>query len=448
MSPKKLVLLTLTVAVLFGFIFLVERKMPTTDDRARKGDLYWDLPETRLERLTLTRGTEILEVEKSETTPWRIVKPAPYPADPFAVNAVAGELCDLKRAGSDSDEAKDSDYGFDQSAAKATLVWTEADEPAVRKTRTIEFGMELPGTDVVAARLEGTRKVLFVPASVLAAVRKNIDDFRSREVFGGAAADITRLEILRGRGRLMLARKDGDWWLSEPIADLAAAQEADRLAAQLMALRVVDFLHGTEDLVAIGLNPPLYRVTVTGAKGATVSVDFGATRPDRNNVYARRDGIVFTVDREIVDDLSSEAGPFRSATLTVFRRADVTGIEGTFAQGAFALAQKDGGWTAAGRPVLAPAVDDLLSAILNLKSRSFLEGASLGVLPPPVASVTVRLKTGPPWTLSFHARGEDMVARASPRPGAFGVEGDAPSKLEAAFAKAVAPPATPTTRKK
>lgn len=447
MSARKLLLLTAVVAVLFGFIFLFERKMPSTSDRERKGDLHWDLPEDRIERLSLTRGAEQLEFQKTAATPWRMVKPAPYPADAFAIDAVTAELADLKRSGGDPGEAKPADYGLEKPETKATIVWTEPDAPEEKKRRTLEFGLAVPGTDIVAARVEGSDKVLFVPASTLAAVRKNADDFRSRDVFGGSPSEISRLEILRGRGRLVLERRDGGWWIVEPTADLADASEVERLAGQLTSARVGDFVHDVDDLAAVGLNPPLYRVTVSRAKGETAAVDFGATRSDGNNMYARRDGQVFTVDREIGDDLSREAEPFRSAPLSTFDRSDVTALEASFGSKSFALAQKEGGWTAQGRPVLAPATDDVLDGILALRARSFVEEARVGELAAPEATVTVRRKTGLPWTLSFHPRGVGMIARVSQRPGGFIVDPDAVRRLGSAFEKAISPPVTPAKKR-
>ena len=77
-----------------------------------------------------------------------MVKPAPYPADAFAVNGLVSELADLKRAGSDSGEAKPEAFGLEKPVAKATIVWTEADDPAAKQTRTLEFGGAVPGTDI------------------------------------------------------------------------------------------------------------------------------------------------------------------------------------------------------------------------------------------------------------------------------------------------------------
>src|SRR5262245_53828490 len=96
--------------------------MPTTAEQQRKGDLYWDLPQERVTRLTLTRGDEVLEFDRAENAPWRMVKPASYPADAFAVNGVVTELAELKRSGGDTADAKLSDYGLEKPSTRASFV--------------------------------------------------------------------------------------------------------------------------------------------------------------------------------------------------------------------------------------------------------------------------------------------------------------------------------------
>lgn len=443
MSPKKLILLTVVVAVLFGFIALFERKMPTTADRERKGELYWDIPVDRIERIELARGPEKVELQRVDASRWRMVHPDKYPADALAASGVASDLAQLKRAGGDGAEAKPADYGLEKPVAKATLSWTDPDDPKKRKTRTVEFGAAVPGTDMVAAREAGTERVLFVPASVLTSVQKNADEFASKDAFGGSSADVARADILRGRSRLALVRKAGVWWLAEPLADLADSIESDRLVGQLTALRASEFVHGNVDLAAQGLNPPLFHVSVTDSKGATTAVDFGALRSDGNAVYAAREGRVFLVDREIVDDLSKEAVAFRSAQLLDFNRSDVATLQGEFGKSSFALTQKDGGWSAVGHPILAGAADDVETAILGLKSKGFLNEVEAKGLAAPVATVTVKTKAGAPWTLSLHPHaGDGAAARVSSRPGGFLVDSSAAGQLEAAFRKAVVPSPT------
>ena len=449
MSPRKLVILTGVVLVLFAFIALWERKMPSTEERKRKGDLYWDLPEDRVTQITMTREGETLEFQRTGDAPWRMVKPAPYAADAFAVNGLAAELADLKRAGSDSGEAKLEAFGLEKPVATATLVWTDPDDAESRKTRTVEFGTGVPGTDMTAARVAGQTRVLFVPSSVLASVRRPADEYRSKELFDVPSADVSRLEISRGQGMLALARREGLWWISQPISDLADASSADRLVGELTALRARDFIHSNEDLAALSLNPPLYRVSLTGAKGVVTSVDFGATRSDGDTVYARREGQVLTVDRDIVDELSKEAEPFRATTLVAFDRGEVSAVDARFGEESFALIQESGGWSAAGRPVIAAAADDLLRSLADVKSRAFLDEASAKALEPATSTIGIRTraKKDPAWTIAIHRRATDAVARVSGRPGGFVVQKDTVDELLAGFRKTVTPPTPAPTKK-
>jgi hypothetical protein len=448
-SPRKLVVLTAVVAALFAFIVLFERRMPSTADRQRKGELYWDLPEDRLTQLTVTREGETLEFRRTGDAPWRMVQPSPYAADTFAVNGLASELSDLKRAGSDSGEAKPEAFALDKPVATATLVWTDADDPEAEKTRTIEFGGAVPGTDMTAARVAGQTRVLFVPSSVLTAVRRPADEYRSKELFAGRGAEVSRLEISRGQGSLALARREGIWWITQPMTDLADAAAADRLVGQLAALRVRDFIHSNEDLAALSLQPPLYRVSVTGEKGAVTSVDFGATRSDGDTVYARHDGQVLTVDRDIVDDLSKEAEPFRSTSLVAFDRGEVAAVDAKFGEQSYALTQESGGWSAGGRPVIAAAADDVLQTLADVKSKAFVDEATAKSLDPATATIAIKnkTKTGPLWTIALHPRATDVVARVSGRPGGFALGKETVAKLQAAFQKAVTPPTPAPTKK-
>ena len=440
MSPKKLLALSAVVVVLFGFIFLVERKMPTTEERSRKGDLYWDIPQDRVQRIEIVRGAETLEFQRAGEIGWRMVRPEKYPADTFTVGSLVTELAELKRApGEEPADAKASDYGFDKPVAKATIVWSDSGDAKSVKKRVVEFGASVPGSDVVAARVEGSPKILFVPSGVLESLKKNADDFESREVFGSAASDAARLEVLRGRGKLAFVKKDGVWWLAEPMSDYADSAEVDRFTGALAGLRVREFLHGPQDLAALGLDPPLFHVALTGSKNAITAVDFGATRSDGNTLYARRDGQVLTADHDIVDELSKEAEAFRSRTLLGFRRSDVAGIDAVFPKATYALAQKDGGWTASGKPLLAASADDVLTALLDLRSKDFLEESQVQGLGAAAATVTVRMATGAPWVLTLYERGAERIARVTPRPGAFAVDADVADKLEAALRKATSP---------
>jgi hypothetical protein len=447
MSAKKLIVLTALVVALFAFVVFFERKMPTTAERQQKGDLVWDLPEERIESVRLERPGGIVELVRSGTSSWRLARPDSYPADGFAASDLVSQLARLKRAGGDASEARPEDYGLKAPSAKATIVWKDDPKSAKKLSRTVEFGIEIPGTDATAARVAGSDAVLFVPTSIASAVKKGADEFKSKEVFGSPASDASRLDVDRGRGRLSFAKKDGIWWIRQPLADLAESDPVEKLVGALTALRVLEFVPSPpgQGLASLGLAPPLFHVVLADAKGPGVSVDFGATRSDGNSIYARRENQVFTIASTVVEDLSREAEVFREPRLLRFDRGSVSEVDGTFAHSSYSFARKEGGWSLSGRTVTAPPLDDLLSAILDLKSKSFLDEAASKALASrePAATVNVKLSSGEPWIVRFYPMGAEGQATVSARPGAFLLAADPVSTLEAAFQKAATPPPTP-----
>jgi len=452
MSPRKLLFLTVTVLLLFGFILLFERKMPTTEERQQKGTLVWELPQDSIESLELSHSGSVVALTKGEKNAWRLTKPEAYPADTTAVTDLVSQLASLRRSGGDSGDARPEDYGFQTPSAKATIVWKEEAKAGKKLSRTLELGVEIPGTDATAARVAGKNAVVFVPTSLANAVKKSANEFKSKDVFGGSALDVARLEVERGRGRLSLGKKNGVWWLQQPFSDLADADFVGRLTGELTGLRALEFLGPAdqENLAALGLAPPLYRVTLSDAKGPGTTVDFGATRSDGNSLDARRETQVFSVSNTVLEDLSQEAVAFREPRLVRFDRLSVAELEGTFAHDRFALTRKDAGWNlSGGGPLLASAADDLVTALLDLKSRSFQEESEAKALATrePAATVAVKLSEGEPWTLQFYSRRGETQATVSGRPGAFLLSGDEPSAIEAAFRKAAsaaAPAPVPT----
>jgi hypothetical protein len=417
--------------------------MPTTEERARKGDLVWELPEDHIEAIRLDRPGGTVELARSGPASWRLVKPDSYPADGAAVSDLLSQLARLRRSGGDASEAKPDDYGFKSPSGKATITWKDDAKPGKKFSRTLEFGIEIPGTEATAARIAGATSVFFVPTSLAVAARKTPDEFKAREVFP-TASEAARLDVERGRGRLSLAKKDGAWWLRQPFSDLAESGAVDKVIGSLTALKALEFLPAPEGqgLASFGLAPPFIHVVLADANGPGTSVDLGATRSDGNSVYARRENQVFTVASSIVEDLSREAEAFREPHLLRFDRGAVTEVDGAIARASFSIARKDGGWSLAGRPLTAPSVDDLLTAILDMKARAFGDDTMARSLAPrePAATVTVKLSAGDPWTVKLYPGGKEARATVSGRPGAFLVAGEPVPPLEAAFQKAAAPP--------
>src|SRR5262249_579527 len=413
-----------------------------TTERKQKGDLVWEIPEDQVEGVKLEKGGTVIELARAGEKSWRMVKPDSYPADGFAASDVVSQLARLRRTGGDSAEAKPEDYGLKTPVVKATINWK--DDKGKKLTRTVEVGIDIPGTETTAARAGGNGPVLFVSTNLALAVKKTPDEFKSREVFGPSNPENSRLDVDRGRGRLSLAKKDSGWWLKQPLADLADNEAVEKLIGSLTAVKVIDFLPSPQGqgLASLGLSPPLFHAGLAESKGPGISVDCGASKADGNSIYARRENQVFTVASTIAEDLSREAEAFREPRLVRFDRSALTSIEGDFASQKYLFERKQDGWTLSGKTVVAPSVDDLMSALLDVKSRSFGDDARSKALADrqPAATVTVKLSAGEPWIVKVYPRAAQSEATVSPRPGSLFLRGDAASTLAAAFRKAATPP--------
>src|SRR5512143_739228 len=159
MTSRKLIILTALVVALFAFVFFFERKMPTTSERQQKGDLVWEIPEDSVESVRLEGPSGVVELARRGEKTWRMTKPESYPCDGFAASDMVSQLARLRRTGGDSTEARPEDYGLKTPAAKATIVWKDAEKPGKKLSRTLEFGIEIPGTDSTAARTAGSSVV-------------------------------------------------------------------------------------------------------------------------------------------------------------------------------------------------------------------------------------------------------------------------------------------------
>ena len=444
MTPRKLIVLTALVVALFAFVFFFERKLPSTTERKQKGDLVWEIPEEQVQSVRLEKGTQVIELARSGEKSWRLVKPDSYPADGFAASDVVSQLARLRRTSPDSADAKPEDYGLKTPIVKAAISWKDDKKPGKILSRTVEVGIDIPGTETTAARVADSSAVTFVSTNLALAVKKTPDEFKSREIFGPSNPDNSKLDVDRGRGRLSLAKKDGTWWLNQPLSDLADNDAVEKLIGALTALKVIDFLPSPpgQGLASLGLSPPLFHVVLSDMKGPGITVDFGASKADGNSVYGRRENQVFTVASTVTEDLTREAEAFREPRLVRFDRGAVTSIEGVFPKTKFLFERKQDGWSLGGKSVMAPPVDDLMTSLLDTRSRSFGDEARAKALGDrqPAATVTVKLSSGQPWIVKVYPESAQAEAVVSPRPGSLALAADAAATLESAFQKAATPP--------
>ena len=444
MTTRRLAILTATVVLLFAFIFFFERHQPTTEERIEKGDILWDMNEGELGKISVARGAETLEFTRDADDSWRMTKPDTYPADASLMSSLVFDLARPQRIGETTEGGSGPDYGL----MKPRVVVTVASKPVkgtTPKSHTLSIGSDVPGTDTVAARVQGENRIVFVRSSVAADLLKPAESFWSRRIFTGASADAAKLSIARGRGQMEFEKRKGAWWVTRPVADLADATTLDRLVGNLLGENAIEFLKVADpDLPGDGLQPPIFTVTLTVGKKAQ-TLEIGASRADGKSVYARANGKTFSIESSVTEELSKEADAYRETKLVRFENADVKGFAFT-AEGKTRTITHDGpDWLEGGKTLPAAGVEDVLTAVAALDSKDFLSSAEVqkAEANPESASLQIDLKSGDSWKMSFRpCENGRLCAKVSGRPALLAVDAGDFDRVTSALKK-LAPAASP-----
>jgi hypothetical protein len=456
MAPRRFYFLLTVLFVLAAFIVFFERRLPTTQERLDKGDVIWDVNEGKLAKIVIERDNETLEFVRGQGDAWKMVKPENYPADASSLSSLVFDLARPARQGEASQSSAEPDYGLAKPRAVVTIsTKEETDRPS--ETHTISIGKSIPGTDTVAARARGDNRTIFVRETLASGVLKPEESYKSRKIFEGSANDITQMTILRGRGRLDFEKRKGDWWMTRPLVDRAGEPAVSRLAGDLIAENVSEFVKlGKSDLSGAGLSPPIYSVTATIA-GKPVILEIGATRSDGKSVYARSQGQTFAIESSITDELSKEADAYRETKVCRFESSAVSRFVMVLDGRSRSFTKSGVDWKEDAKSLPATSVDDALTALASIEGKDFLSSSEYQKISahPEQLHLTIEQPEKASMSISFRSvDAKRVAARAADRPEALLIEAGALDRLTATLRKIPAgtpppPPLqkTPTVKK-
>jgi len=447
MSPRRLAILSGVLVLLFAFVALFERKMPTTQERVDRGDVLWDINEAKIGRIEIGRDNTVITFDRDGEA-WRMTRPDAYPADSATLSALLADLARPAREGVASAGSSEPDYGLTSPRAVVT-VSTKEGKGVRAESHTLSIGREIPGTDTVAARVKGENRTVFVRSSLAGDLLKPVDGYKSKKVFAGSAPDVTHLVIARGRGRLEFEKRKERWWMTRPASDLASSAAVGRLIDDLLAENVVDFVKiAKTDLAGDGLTPPIYTVTMT-ISGKPVTLDIGATRADGKSVYGRLGSQTFALDSTAADELAREADAYRETKVARFENGAVKKAVWTAGAEHREFVRAGADWKESGRAIPSASVEDVLTAIAALDAKDFLSEPDYQKIAgaPEVASFTVETSGGDVFAASVRpSEGGRLAIKLADRPEALLVAPADFERVSAAVRKIAPPPAAPPAK--
>lgn len=307
-------------------------------EKEKKEKLFPDLDKTKLTQLTVTaKGeTTVLSFTRSPAEAWNLVSPVSALADKGAVEQVIDRLATLKSKSVVEEKSADlKKFGLERPALKVAAKTEDGKEYVLRA------GDENGFDSSIYVALGDSTDVLQAEGGLKYALEKTSFDLRDKRIAPFEDAEITGLDVTLDGARYSLAKREGKWAMTAPLADRADEQTVTRILGVLRGLRANRFVTDTaspDDLARHGLDRPKAEVVLTFAAGHRMTLTASEQEQDgKKTAYARRREATFIaeVPESIFKDLDVKAADLRDKTLLAFDKDQVA--KATFALGADGL---------------------------------------------------------------------------------------------------------------
>jgi hypothetical protein len=370
MRSRNLIILTLVVLVFGGYILLVERHGPTSDEAAQRASkVFPELDRETIVSFEITASQGDLQFV-NEGGEWRLAAPVDYPADEVAVEGLLASMAGLEVERSfEPGEVDPAAHGLEQ--PKLALVMTD-DEG---RRFSLEVGHETPLSGKRAIRRGGDDTIILSSGAFVDDLDREIDQWRSRDVIDVFEVDVASIEITAGEDHIHAVRTRDRWQLLEPLADLADSEQMRSLVSELNSLRVSEFLPADGDPAEFGLDSPTFTIVIIRTDvSEPVTLELGAEAENDGaaTVVCRRNGRdLFRIPASIMTRLAKAPVLWRSDKVWPFSSWDVKRLTITGAD-SVVVEDEDGVWRLEdGGEADGSVVRSRLNALADLEARDF-----------------------------------------------------------------------------
>jgi hypothetical protein len=414
----------LVVAVGLGaYIYFVDAKR--TPGAASDREKVFEIESGEVTEMTIRTETgEVTSLRRADDG-WRIVEPEELTADRTEASGLATSLSTLE-VQRVVDEAPPSlaEYGLETPRVEVTFRTGETAEP-----RRLIIGDKTATGGDLYARTDASQRVFLIPAYLESTFNRSLFELRDKSVLKFDRDRADAIALVTGDRTVELRKADGQWRLTSPLQARGDYSTVEGLVGRLSTGQMKSIVDADDaTLRTYGFDRPFVTARI-GSGSAQATLQVGAETADGGR-YARDTSrpLVFTVDSYLVDELTRDASEYRPKDVFEFRPFNATRLE-VERNGATVVFEKQEGepddfrdrWaqTSPARETIDTAkLDDLLSALSNLRADSYVDGRGAGI-DSPVATVRVRYQDDQKTEQVTLGRSADRaLARRTDEPGA------------------------------
>src|SRR5438874_1269671 len=372
MNWRTTLILAFVVLGVFAYLRFFEMKQPSTGEARRQAQNVVNFDRNKIDGVVIQNGDEKVEIRRHDNK-WRLETPFKDQADGALVENLLSDLESWQKEGIipakdiDADKSKLNEYGLNRPKLKLKLIGSD-------RPPEILFGKDAALEGRMYIRFENSKETFLAKQSVKKDIDKKEDKgqmlqigsvpekekdqvyvrFAPRgavytlprkieEVLNIKPADLRDYHLVRidtnvldritidvpGKGKTVLARKDGNWTIASRNNAPADSGAVRRLIDTLQNQRVTKFVEDVaSNLPKYGLDKPHLQLTFSSFASENTAETKAGEQPfatlafgkeDGDNVYARLtdEPFVVAVRRGLLDQISAE--PLQWQALSIFK---------------------------------------------------------------------------------------------------------------------------------
>lgn len=314
---------------------------------------------------------------------WGIIQPVSAKADADAVKKVLDKVASLRASEFLPEPPSDlAPYGLDKPVLTVE-VEMEAETPASAPTTATskpappkpgpKYVLALGGRsrlgDKLYAKLADSPEVFTVDKDLLKDLGPALGDLRDKKVLDVQADAVTGIDLALPGGKVALAKSDGTWRMTSPLAGPAGADAVKKLLDKMSALKAAEFKDEALAPEVYGLDKPAATIALRLAgQNETVTLIVGGRSASGEMTFvktAAARSVAVVPTSECADLLAEGATYWDPQLFKLPAEAKVVGLELRRTDGTFNLARDPNGDWKLSAPLAAPADKDQLNKVID-----------------------------------------------------------------------------------
>ncbi|RLD40622.1 MAG: hypothetical protein DRI88_13395 [Bacteroidetes bacterium] len=327
---KNLVYLFILFLVGGGYFLYTKKIEKEKEEKKLIEKKIFFIPEEKVSYVSIKNGEKKIECFK-EKGKWKI-KPGNFDADSNEIKNLIDNILKIEKERKLEGVENLDEFGLGKKNKKITVGNSG-------EKFSLIIGEETPTGSYYYGTTDNKNIFLVSKWNINDIIEKNVFDLRDKRIIPAKIEKekIEKIEIKKGRNRYVIERKNKKWEIIYPLKDLADKNEVENIISDILEKKVKSFEKKETEISTSAY-------IKISSEGKEYSLFLGKEKDGK--IFAKNSikPWVFTIDKEILDDIPESIDDLREKDVFTFEKENVVAVEIENKNGKFTLIKKDNGW--------------------------------------------------------------------------------------------------------